>query len=118
MDYNFDNVEFVIIRYRTDNLHVKMMQTTEHRFIASVYYITQDKPEKIASFKKKMEEGQLMAQVPGYSIFILPDGCLDGEKIPFKERKAIIEKMAKNYYYTWIIRNRQKYEAHKELEIV
>ena len=110
----FDGAEFVTVRYRTNTLHTKIMQTGGHMYVASVYFINQNRPDKLAEFRAKQDRKDLMAQVPGYSIYLLPCDTLDGERIGRSERKAILEKMAKYYYYTWIINNPEGFIAHKE----
>lgn len=92
------------------------MQAEGHMYMASVFFISQKRQDKLEEFREKQRRGDLMAQVPGYSIYLLPNDTIDGEKIGRSERKAILEKMAKYYYYTWIITNPEGFIGNKETE--
>lgn len=88
-----EGTEFVqLARPNDDNIY--FMQVREPHFIGLMVGINQKDTDEIERFMLQLANGDTLAKVKGYSVFMLPAGTLDGEKIDPEEAKSVLSGMA------------------------
>lgn len=100
------DVDYVILQNSRAFTNPYIMQVEQPYCIGLPIKIDQRNTEDIEVLMKSMANGDCLAKVPGYSVFILPKGTFTGMQTTEEQMKEALEGMAKFYLETHI-------ESHK-----
>lgn len=108
-----EGLEFVQIS-KAGETGSMVMQVSYPHIIGSLVFIAQEKQDEIENFMRSLANGETLAKVKGYSIFVLPGGTLDRENVAPGKMKDILEQMA-GYMSSDILPGREsRYNKFKE----
>lgn len=71
-----------------------VMQVSYPHIVGRLVFIDQRNPEDIEPFMRSMANGDVLAKLKGYSIFVLPGGTLDRATIDPERTRAVLKEMA------------------------
>lgn len=96
------NVDYVILQNSRDFTNPYIMQVAQPYCIGLPLKLDQRNTEGIDALMKSLAEGDCLAKVPGYSVFIIPKGTFTGMQATEEQMKEALEGMAQFYLETHI----------------
>ena len=96
------NVEYVILQNSREFTNPYIMQVAQPYCIGLPLKIDQRDTDQIEDLMKALANGDCLAKVPGYSVFILPKGTFTGMKATEEQMKEALKGMAQFYLETHI----------------
>lgn len=106
---------FVLLQNREEEISGIVMETVSPYFMGRAYEIPKKETERVEEFMSGIVNGrELGAKVPGYTIFMIPYGTLDNERLDDEEALSVLRDMAEYYARDVISKKRHRSRIYQE----